>query len=391
MAAVMMASGLAFTMFGSAHAQRAVYRTVSGHGHGYSHGCPCPTDCPPCDGEMADDGMGEVDTGDEMGEDLPEVADLTSDASFASASQSAAPNAIGDSLHAGYTFSGSYFFGYASPAGGRRYKVTNNNSALPQCRVFYNYNYFDAAFLLNDDEIDVHHHEFGAEWAFWCNMASVQVMVPMNYSFDSDITDFTNGIPTDTELGNVAVAVKAVMYQDCCKTISIGTGLDIPTAEDITFSDTAVFTFENEGFVLSPYVALLNNVSCNMFVQGFAQASIPLNGNGVSVDLAGLETGEITDSTLLYLDLSVGYWLNQDCCGNGVAAIVELHYTDTLDNDSVTLNGETLTSGDYELLNATIGAAVVHNCWSIRPAVSLPLLDDRAFDYELQLQVNRRF
>jgi hypothetical protein len=403
MAAVMMASGMVLTMVGNAHAQRAVYRTVSGHGHTY--GCPCPTDCPPATGEAADEGMGA----EAEGEDLPEVADLTSDASFASASQSAAPNAIGDSLPPGILIdlSTSYgdVYGVVSPAGGRRFKATNNNSAIPQCRVFFNYNHYENALTIagndgaNPDVVqnfNVDHYEIGGEHAFWCGMASIQVRVPVNTSLDSSLNVTTLPFGDDTELGNINVSLKGVLYQDCCKTISLGLGADLPTADDITVTDTAGnfdFVFENEAVILSPYLAAYSSIGCSAFVNTFAQVAIPVNENSVLFDDGTAVTGDFNESTLLYLDASVGYWLSQDCCGNGIAAIAELHYTRALDDEAVVVGDAALATAEWENLNATMGAAVVNGCWSVAPALVLPLLDDpdRSFDWEIAVYVNRRF
>jgi hypothetical protein len=403
-AAVMLAMGLIFSAGGSAHAQRATYRTVSGHGYG--HGCPCPTDCPPADGAATDDGMTE-DGSDDMGDDLPEVADLTSDASFASADQSAAPNAIGDSLPAGIYFQISNGIGTTVtgnvPAAGGRFKATNNNNAIPQCRAFFNYNHFDNAYAVTDGTEarngNVDRYEIGGEHAFWCGMASVQLRVPFNTSLDSDI-NLDAPFGEDTELGNINISLKAVLFQDCCRVVSLGLGVDVPTAEDITAADAAgdlQFNYDNDAVILSPYLAMYQGVGCNAFLNAFAQVALPVNENDVSYTPDVVNTPAVTaslsDSTLLFLDASLGYWLHQDCCGNGYAAIAELHYTNALDDDAVTIAGNTIASTQYEQLNATIGGLVCNGCWSVAPGLVLPLLqgNDRTFDWEAAVYVNRRF
>ncbi len=401
LAAVMAATGLVFTVCGSAHAQRAVYRNVSGYGHGhaYSDPCPCPTD----DGAgTRGRGTGEGETDNDAGTDLPEVADLSGDTAFASASQSAAPNAIGDSLYPGINFFNASAIGseveYAllDPAGGRRFKATHNNSAVPQTRIFASANYFhDAQFATSaagdTQQVSPWNYELGAEYAFWCNMASVQVRVPMNYGFENDLT---NAVPlaTGNEFGNVQVALKTVLCQDACTTWSAGLGLDLPTADDLTVqgavggSDLVV---SNDVVTLSPYLATLRSIGCNAFAQAFAQVAIPLEENDVTV--GGVLVGDYQDPTLLYLDLSLGYWLNQDCCGNGLLALAELHYTNALTDDTLALGTAGIAVGDYEMLNATIGVSAYRNCWVVTPAVVLPILDDAVWDYEFAVQVNRRF
>ena len=103
------------------------------------------------------------------------------------------------------------------------------------------------------------------------------------------------------------------------------------------------------------------------------------------------------EATTLYLDLGVGRWLRQDCCGNGVALQAEVHYATTLDNGGVVAGPFFPDTGlilpDFSVVNATVGMPVLHNCWSVTPAVVLPLTNsqDRFFDWEATVQVNRRF
>jgi hypothetical protein len=218
-------------------------------------------------------------------------------------------------------------------------------------------------------------------------MASVQVRVPFVDTFSSDIS-VLDPVGTDVAFGNVQIALKGVLHQDCCSVYSVGMGIDLPTADDITFYNgpNEVLEIENEAVLLSPYVAGLKYLNDCTFVQSFAQVSFPLEGN--TVDELG-DTNKIDLPTLLYVDVSVGRWLSQDCCGNGVIALAELHYTEALDDDAV----PSVSVGNFELLNATLGATVVRDCWTITPAVVLPLLSspNRAFDYELALYINRFF
>jgi hypothetical protein len=354
--------------------------------------CPCPCPCPP-GAAATEDGMAPP-MGEE-GAEVPEVADL--DAGLASAGQSAAPNAIGDSIGHGGSYVLSYFGNVLSvaPGGGRKFKITENNSPIPQTRAYYTYNYFDNALFVNAAEIDVNRHTVGFEYAVWCNLASVEVQVPFSNSIDSEL-DFTFGTPShlrDTEFGNVAVVLKGVLCQTCCKTVSAGLGLDLPTADDVIVYDFPDrFVLENDTVTLSPFLAALCADPCGCcFKQGYVQLALPLNENTVRFNSAKTH---IEDATLLHLDYSVGYWLCQDGCGNGKALMAELHYTENLDGEEVLVAGpNALVRLDNNALNATFGLACVCDCWDVTPAVVVPLLDDpdRYFDYEFSVHVNRRF
>jgi hypothetical protein len=355
--------------------------------------CPCPCPCPCPDGAMpgetSPDGMPTP-----AGDDLPEVADMES--GLASAGQSAAPNAIGDSIGHGGTYVLSYFGNTLSvaPAGGKRFKITENNSPIPRTRAYYTYNYFDNALFVNAADINVSRHTLGFEYAVWCNLASIEIQAPISHSIDSEL-DFTT-YPKhlrDTEFGNVAVVLKGVLCQTCCKTVSAGLGFDLPTGEDVVVYDGLDrFRLDNDTVTLSPFVAALCSDPCSCcFVQGFAQLALPLNENTVHFNSSH---DEIEDASLLHLDVSVGHWLHQDGCGNGMAALAELHYTENLDGQEIISAGpNSLTRLNNNALNATLGVSWLCDCWGVTPAVVLPLLDepDRYFDYEFSVHVNRWF
>ena len=107
----------------------------------------------------------------------------------------------------------------------------------------------------------------------------------------------------------------------------------------------------------------------------------------------------LADQTLLYLDASAGYWWYQstdDSGLTGLASVVELHYTTTLnDADTANLTGGFIGNLDnrFDVLNLTAG---VHSEWSgntaIRFAVVVPLdRDERFFDSEMQVSIIRRY
>mgnify|MGYP007059411997 FL=1 len=287
--------------------------------------------------------------------------------------------------------------GYVYPVcpGISRFNISQNNSALPQCRVYYNYHYYNNALFVDGgtpNRLDVQRHVFGAEHAFWCDMASIGVEVPMNHTINSSY-DFTNSL-RDVEFGDVIVYLKGVLYQDCCSTVSAGLGVTLPTADDISFDDgVSAYEFENDVVVLSPYVAMLMADPCsNWYLHSFAQFDLPTDDYTVSAN--GL-TGQIDGGTIFRADASLGYWISQDCCGNGIAAIAELHYATNIEGDAIigTAGADNISNNDNEMLNATAGVNIANGCWDIRPAIVLPLFDrpDRAFDWEAKLQINRRF
>ena len=196
------------------------YNTAGGwvipvQAHGYAPGyCPCPPGVPmygepapfgdyntpladpgPVDAEGAETDGADDSPQPAPVEDMPDI-DLSGDTSFASAPQSAIPNAIGDSFGpCGHLILDDLIdpllIGVC--AGGDRFKATHNNSAVPQTRVFYNYNRYNNALGGIVDggtqAIDVERSELGYEVADCCNLVSFILQVPFShtiYSFYDD-------------------------------------------------------------------------------------------------------------------------------------------------------------------------------------------------------------
>ena len=390
------------------------------------HGYPCPAELAPSpDGQynvpltpapIDGDETDSAETGDEAipGEALPEVANIAGDIGYASAPQSAVPNAIGDSFGpCGELFVSSAFpntYGIAiCPAGGRGFKATHNNSPAPQSRFFYNYYYFNNAVPadLNGTlrRYDVQRHELGYEYAFYCDLMSVQLNVPLTNTIDSTIVqDNFDNLPREHELGNVSLAFKAIVYQDCYRTLSVGVGVDAPTADDVIIRDPDTqFFLNNETIVMSPFVGWIQELSPYVFAQGFVQVGMPMNDASVRVDFLqdnDQQFLEIRELRQLYIDVSLGAWLYRDeCTGNGIAMLGELHYTTALSNpESINVLGPNAQQVTFnyprrDILNGTVGVTTFYNAWQSTLAYVAPITDeeDRLFEGELMLQVNRRF
>jgi hypothetical protein len=158
-----------------------------------------------------------------------------------------------------------------------------------------------------------------------------------------------------------------------------------------------------------PFVAMTGAPGCCSFYHAFLQVDVPTNGNRIDyVDFFGPgRIGDYNEQTLMYLDLSVGRWLYRDPCARfltGLAGLIEVHYTTALQDADLNLQ---LLSGDLPTLfafsnfanridevNLTVGLhAEIANDTLCRVGAVFPLNDgdDRSFDAELQVQVERRF
>ena len=355
--------------------------------HGGACNC-CP--CPSAQAESPDPTAGE--------EELPEVADLLDDSGFASAPQAAVPNAIGDSV--GGCLSVSSVFGtvYGCQQGGYTFKATNNNNAIPTNRVYYSYQYFSDAYSVapaaaGATDIDLQRHIFGAERLLIGDIYALGVQIPVHNQLASELDTGVNPTARDTEIGNMTVYSKHVLFRRNNTTISGGFALGLPTGDELSLTaggDT--IHIENDAWTLTPYLATLVYDPCRCYYyQIFGQFDFALDDN--EVYLNGTNVGDLKDVTLFRLDGSFGYWLHRDCCDNGVVGIAELHFATSVDGDaSLTSGGNTVTYGNNRQLNATLGLGIINRCWSLYPGVSLPLLDspDRAYDWEAQILFERR-
>ena len=202
--------------------------------------------------------------------------------------------------------------------------------------------------------------------------------------------------------------------------MSVGLGIDTPTGSDadgfasVTAPKFTFFTMHNDAVHLSPFAGFVRAPNDRFFYQGFAQVDIAANGN--RIDFQGVNGSTIVDSgslgvlneqNLLYLDLSGGYWLYRNrcaCCGlTGVAGLVEIHYTTTLQDTDVVQQAVYPVQLQFtfenfanrvDVVDLTVGLHMEFaNNTLCRVGGVFPLStgDDRCFQGEVQVQVERRF
>jgi hypothetical protein len=289
------------------------------------------------------------------------------------------------------------------PAGGgavlRRIKIAENNSPLPRCRVYWDFNFYND---VNFGFGDVRQHTLGAEWAVLNGCMSFDVRLPLASTLASG-QNVDGAQVTDTEFGNLSLIWKTLLARCDHGVVAAGLGVAVPTGEDTNLyrgDGRHVLQVSNEAIHLLPYLAGLWTPNEKWFLQGFLQADIDTNGNtviGNSQGTALRQLGRLHDATLLLLDGVVGCWLYRDPCARlltGVAPVAELHYTTTLeDTESISGAGLTVTSASrrLDILNLTLGTHVLlGEHLTVTPALAVPLRDgdDEQFDYEASVQAN---
>lgn len=329
-----------------------------------------------------------------------------SGATFAS---NGVPSMIGDFFGGGYNYTvdGPFNGGTVTLAGGdRRMKFSENNSPFPRDRIFFNYNHFHNALTdPNGNSRDLNRYTFGVESTILNEFNSVELRVPFAGTLAS--REVVGRDLDSTEFGNIALAFKRMLYHNECTALAAGMAVVLPTGRDssvIRDSQTHII-FNNDAVHIQPFIGLYRKHSQRVFWQLFSQLDFDANGNRVVIpngsifQTVGANVNRATtlqDQTLLMLDFSLGYWLHQDRCARlvtGVAPMIELHYTTTLD-DQETIPGVFESINRRDILNLTGGLFIqLGNQSSIKVGAVSPLRTgfDKVFDTELGVQFVRGF
>ena len=308
-----------------------------------------------------------------------------------------------------------------------RVKIADNNKALPQDRVYFNYNYFNNAARVRPGVtidsparyLSFSRYTVGLEKAFFGDQHSLEVRVPFTDAYEVDVMDpgVTQFGVSASRVDNLTVIYKYLLdvggMGDTGSAVT-GIGINIPSGDDTegSFADTT-FEIQNETLHLMPYIGFLGAEDATFFHM-FIQLDVVPKGNPIVVQNGGVGTrwGKFNEQHLLHIDASLGRWLFPDCCPPPpldlieVAGIVELHYTsafqssdevtgtiDIVDPDDTTLTFSNFANR-FNIFNVTAG---LHFQFGRRMNMSfagaLPLrgIPNRSYDAQVLAQVNYQF
>jgi hypothetical protein len=292
-------------------------------------------------------------------------------------------------------------------AGAANYNIAQNNKATPTDRAYFLYNGFyrainfvEPGLVPRPGSADLHLYTAGIEKTFLDGLWSVDLRMPFTSGFQLNAAD--NNTNTG-QVGNLSMFFKRMAYSGDELAVSGGLGIGLPTGSDIESTlNGSPLVVQNEAVHLMPFMAMTYLPNDDWFVQGFTSLDFAASGNEI---VSGPQRfGVYTEQHLLHFDVTVGYWLAQEIDRRyleGIAAIVELHYTTTIhdtDRVPVTLPG---TNGALandpnriDLLNLTAGIHLqLAPLSNLRVGAVVPLraAPDRLFDSELQVSFNRLF
>lgn len=288
-----------------------------------------------------------------------------------------------------------------------RMKMAENNSPIPRDRVFFNYSLFTGV-PLAQNPITVNRFSPGFEKTFLDGLASFEVRTPFGTSLDNDV--MANGLTSDTEFqfGNLFLALKGVLLQHNNWLLTGGTSVLVPTAQDTRvidpISNAEFLRIENESTHIMPFLGGAYLPSDLWFAQWMVQCDIDANGNPVTTTNGTQRThiGTLQDFTLLYTDISLGYWLYKSGYNGrqtitGIAPVAEVHYNRALNDADMVADANNVVSNtltDFDNVNIQVGLIFnIHNNSRLGLGYATPLgnTHDRVFDNEFRVTFNRYF
>jgi len=309
--------------------------------------------------------------------------------------------------------------------GSRRVKIAENNKAMPTDRLIFSYNHFENALQFTDTPLGnpgaavrqtspIDRCTIGIEKTFFDGLWSCEVRMPFVSEFDFQSPAM---IGDGGKVGNLAVIIKRLLVEDEDFAVVMGLGIDIPTGSDFTLDDLTAppapsrLTFHNDSLHLLPYTGFLfAGDNRPYFINAFLQVDVATAGNRIEAGPVNGPPaqllGRFNEQNLLFADLGTGYWLHRtddpDATLTSLAALLEFHYTTSLQDTDVVVGDVQGRPFNYrnnfnrfDITNVTTG--VQARFWdntSIRVAGVFPLGsrdDQRFFDSEVQVQINRQF
>jgi hypothetical protein len=281
-----------------------------------------------------------------------------------------------------------------------RQRFADNDCTLPTDRIFGDYSFFHDAQLGTPS--DASRFVPGFEKTFLEGRMSVEMRFPMGDLASSDFSYVGSSVGTTAQFGDIQVIIKSLLFQNETWALGAGMGVSVPTAAEVSVASqtgSPMVTISNESTHLLPYFALLVQPNESWFGQAFIQMDVAANGNAVAYSPFGTHlnsVGTFYDQTLIFADVSVGRWLYRDPMArlSGLAAVVEAHYTGGLNAPSaISTPNFLLTYGtaSYNVLDLVVGAHAVMGDTTVTLGFATPVTNDRGFDGELRLFVNRRF
>lgn len=235
----------------------------------------------------------------------------------------------------------------ASAGVGQRLKVLENNNALPDDRIYFQYRHFHNSLRSTPDltspninKVPVDSYTLGYERSFFDGLTSVQLVMPFlgTPTLYSAGGPFTDNFVSGGNVGNFGVIFKGLFYQNGRFALSGGMSLNTPTGSSVDGrAFNTAFHIDNRAFQLAPFGAFIwapqGPWLSNFYLLGGVQYDMVTGGNPLTGNnaLAGFNGPlmQLVDSNLLFSDLACGAFLYENPGApllRAVAGQVELHH-----------------------------------------------------------------
>jgi len=273
-----------------------------------------------------------------------------------------------------------------------RPNVVERFNASVQNRIWADYRQWNNAVSVNDKSRAVDQFSFGLEKQI-LRRSSVELRVPMISQFASKQT--TGNPVTSVELGNVSVFVKQVLHQNSRWTVSGGTGVTMPTAEDCRLPVVAA-RLKNNTYYLVSFLGVQWHPNKNMFGHFVMQADLPIEKNEWVV---GGVRQKIEGQQVVRTGFQLGHWIyRMDHCKRPcrLGVFAEVNYAVVTDGSPrYVLNNDVYVSGfdtGKSALTAAVGVPMVFGKLTCTNAFTLPISGgQRPFSVGYSFSLSRQF
>ena len=285
--------------------------------------------------------------------------------------------------------------------GARRFK-NEQAKAFPTDRAFIYYQHFHNALEFRVDtgasaDRSVDRLTLGFEKTFNEGRSSWEVRMPFSGNQGVALQGFNY---SSGGVGNLIVSLKHLLYAEENIAIALGLATSTPTGSNLSGAvGTTTFQIKNRAVHLLPYLGLQLTPDERWFFHAYVQVDTPVGSNTITQQAFQGQLSESVgykDEPLLYLDAAAGYWWFKDDSADafltGVASMIELHYTSSLQEADTLepLNSLAVSRRGNRInhLNLTAGLhSEFSRSWAFRSAIVVPLRsgEDRVFDTEIQI------
>jgi hypothetical protein len=245
------------------------------------------------------------------------------------------------------------------------YKISENESPVPQDRVFLGYNYYNNVRKVSD----VHRETPGFEKTFLDGIASIGLRAPAIQVVED------NGSGGYGDFGDLTIPIKFAlsMNPETGSVLSAGMAVTAPTGKNptgIILQNGAIRPVHST--LLQPFVGYYWKQG-DFFVQGFHSVMTPTDSR---------------DVTAFFNDVGIGYWI-ESWTGPVTAVVptIEIHVNTPLNHSD---------PGDFpryrNSVNLTSGATVILNDrLTISSGIVVPITAPKLFDLEALVNANLFF